>query len=217
MTKQPNKFKLLQKSRSQWKSPDNPIISFPIATYNRPEILFNRTIPSILDQNYSNIEVVIIGDHVNDLDRYYQFYRLYQDDKRVRFYDLRKRTVYPSDPVSFWCIAGYKPRNIAARISCGDYHWWISDDDILEKNSIKNLLEHIILNEDAECIFGDRGIYDKNGNLELYTLKSKPTNIISMTGMPSLIVRSYLSNLFPGTNIRVETLLINQMTMIARK
>src|SRR4051794_23158797 len=43
-------------------SEKEPLVSFLIPTYNSHKTLGEVTLPSILNQNYSNIEVVVVGD-----------------------------------------------------------------------------------------------------------------------------------------------------------
>jgi len=40
---------------------EKPLISITIPTYNKGQILVNRTIPSVLNQTYPHFEVIIIG------------------------------------------------------------------------------------------------------------------------------------------------------------
>ena len=131
----------LELFRSRWTTKKEPTISFPIATYNRPEILIERTLPSILNQSYQNIEIVIVADHMKAED--YQLLKSTIIDKRVRIFNLNQRTKYPPDGFSIWCVAGYRPRNIAARICKGEWIWWISDDDILLENACRIVIDHI--------------------------------------------------------------------------
>ena len=70
---------------------NNPLISIIIATYNRSEILLNRTLPSILKQSYTNYEVIIVGDKC--IDETPQLLNNYPD-KRVYFLDLKRRQTY---------------------------------------------------------------------------------------------------------------------------
>ena len=44
----------------------NPLVSVVIPTYNRGRILVERSLASVLNQTYSNLEVIVVGDHAND-------------------------------------------------------------------------------------------------------------------------------------------------------
>src|SRR5260370_4999896 len=50
----------------EWKSrntiPEHPLVSVIVSTYNRSRLLVERCIPSILNQTYSNLELIVIGD-----------------------------------------------------------------------------------------------------------------------------------------------------------
>ena len=117
----------------------NPLVSIIIATYNRGNILVSRTIPYLLDQDYKNIEIIIIGD--NCIDNTSELIKSISD-KRVKFFDLKKRGKYPSSIVDRWFVQGTKPRNVGMKYAKGDWFVWMSDDDILFKNHISTLLNH---------------------------------------------------------------------------
>jgi len=182
----------LNRSRESWRPKHLPLISFPIATFNRSEIFIDRTLPSILSQSYSNIEVIVIGDCTKDLN----YYRIKNIDSRVRFFNLKRRTVYPVKPFDIWCVAGYRPRNIAARISSGDYHWWISDDDSLEADSVRHLVDFVNTNQRIESIYGDYKFHARGKEQMLTLLNSSSRLPFPITGMPSWINRNYLSSIF---------------------
>ena len=183
---------LLVEARNSWVPSLNPLVSFPIASYNRCNILLERTLPSILNQSYTNIEVVIIGDSAQDT----HYSRLESLDKRVRFCNLKSRSNYPSDPFDLWCVAGYRPRNIGARISCGEYHWWISDDDALKPDSVEYLINYIRDNPDIESVYGDYEFHIQD-KVNIHSLNNSPSPLpFPITGMPSWINRAYLSRIY---------------------
>lgn len=122
--------------RHNW-SGDSDLVSFPIATYNRIQILAERTIPSLLSQTHSNIEVIIVADGTPESELA-QLRAI--DDPRVRIIRLRRRTKYPPDPVDRWMVAGWKPRNAGSRASRGDWIYWVSDDDYLLPVAVQTLL-----------------------------------------------------------------------------
>ena len=183
----------LLRNRSEWTPDLEPLISFPIATYNRANILFNRTIPSILNQGYSRLEIIIVGDAA--LPEYNIF--LDDIDPRVSFYNLRSRSAYPKSPFDLWCVAGYRPRNIAARLCHGQCHWWISDDDTLEPDAISEFLQFIRTKPDVESVYANNMARGEGGKITISTLATNPAPIsFPITGMPSWINRSYLSKIF---------------------
>ncbi len=127
------------------KSPDyqqvftagNPLVSVCIATYNRCELLLERTIPSVLQQTYRNIELVIVGDCCQDATAE-RVARL--DDPRVKFVNLPERGRYPDDPMFRWMVAGSIPMNHALGMASGDFITHLDDDDRFPLDRIEKLL-----------------------------------------------------------------------------
>jgi glycosyltransferase involved in cell wall biosynthesis len=116
---------------------NTPLVSFPIATYNRGQILCERTIPSILNQTYSNLEIIVVGDQVID-DTKERIAAL--RDTRVKFIDLPRRGQYPATPKERWFVAGTVPRNVGSRLAQGDWIYMISDDDVLYPAAVEKMV-----------------------------------------------------------------------------
>ena len=117
---------------------EEDLVSIIIGTYNRSDILLERTIPSILAQSYTNIEVVVVGDQCID-DTPEKIKNI--DDKRVVFIDLPKRGKYPKHIKDRWFVQGSVPRNKGMKIANGKWFVFISDDDIIYENHIETLLK----------------------------------------------------------------------------
>jgi len=134
--------------RAFWR--DGDLVSFPIATFDRIDILVDRTIPSILSQTHQSIEVVVALDGTPP-----EFLSRLEEvgDPRVRFVKLARRTKYPSAPKDRWMVAGWRPRNIASTRARGSWIYWISDDDVLEPNAVTKLLE-VARRESVEVVSG---------------------------------------------------------------
>jgi hypothetical protein len=115
----------------------NPLISVCIATFDRADLLTKRALASILNQTYTNLEVIVVGDHCTDetSDRLSRI-----NDPRLKFYNLPKRGDYPELPKWRWMVAGTAPINHALALAKGDFITHIDDDDEQAPNRIEKLL-----------------------------------------------------------------------------
>jgi hypothetical protein len=103
-----------------------PLVSFVIPTYDRFELLRDRSLPSILGQSYKNLEVIVSGDDspadteqvVRDL-----------DDPRLRFINRTVRGPYPDDPQERWLMSGTPPLNDGVAAARGRWIAILGDDD----------------------------------------------------------------------------------------
>ena len=101
-----------------------PLVSVIIPTYNRANII-NKSIDSVLNQTYSNLELIIIDDGSHDNTE--EVIKNY-DDKRLKYYKLEEN--------KGMCFA----RNYGTNLSKGHYIA-IHDSDDLWK--IDKLEKHI--------------------------------------------------------------------------
>lgn len=173
-------------SPRQWS--DEPLVSIVIPTYNRSDILCERTIPAILQQDYQHFEILVVGDHVID-DTKEKIAKI--GDKRVRFYDLPCRGSYPSDPKLRWFVQGSVPRNTSHSLLRGEGICCISDDDIVYSNHLSSLVSHA-KSSGAEFI---TAAYDVIVNGEkIHRRKQAGVDAIGIEcgGMLTWLYRSYL-------------------------
>lgn len=162
-------------------------VSVPIATYDRIEVLVERTIPALLGQTHRDIEIIVVGDGTPPglfslLDRV--------DDPRVRTVLLPSRTSYPSDPLERWMVAGWRPRNVGAGLATGGWLLWMSDDDIFLKSGIATLLEAAHRDPKADVVSAGFEVQEEQPRVDLPS--AAETGLpFPIAGMPALMVRSY--------------------------
>jgi glycosyltransferase involved in cell wall biosynthesis len=105
-----------------------------------------RTIPSVLRQTYQKFEIVVVGDHCTDnteelLMRF--------NDKRIKFYNLPERGIYPADAVDRWRVAGVAPANKGIELCTGEWIAPLDDDDEFSQDHLE-----VLLNYAMECDCG---------------------------------------------------------------
>lgn len=137
-------FKRVKRSQEYQKVFDkkDPLVSICVATYNRGDLLIQRSIKSILNQTYKNIEVIVIGDCCTDstVDSLSKI-----DDSRLKFKNLAVRGVYPENKMHRWMVAGTTPINEALLLCNGDFITHLDDDDEYPLDRIEKLVKFIQL------------------------------------------------------------------------
>jgi len=104
------------------------IISVIIPTYNRENLII-KSVKSILNQSYKNIEIILIDDCSNDNTKS-KIKKL--GDKRIKYIKLKKKSG-----------ANYA-RNIGIKKSKGKYIAFQDSDDIFHYDKLQKQLENLI-------------------------------------------------------------------------
>lgn len=116
----------------------NPLVSVPIATYDRGHLLTTRAIPSVLAQTYENLEIIVVGDEAPA-----ETGELIAaiGDPRIRYTNLSYRGPYPDDPRDAWHVHGVPPRNHAVARARGRWIAPLDDDDAFHPDHVRSLLD----------------------------------------------------------------------------
>ena len=130
-------WRLVRARRSGYDKHKEALVTFPIATFNRGKILCERTIPSILNQSYPRVEVIVVGDKVVD-DTKERIAAI--KDPRVRFIDLPRRSRYPESPKERWFVVGTIPMNVGMSLARGSWIYVMGDDDVLYPEAVEKML-----------------------------------------------------------------------------
>ncbi len=105
------------------------LVSCIIPTYMRVDEL-KRSIKSVIDQSYSNLEILVIDDNVNPtisenvLNMCKEF-----NDQRIKYYKMKNH------------INGAAARNLGLSKSSGEYIAFLDDDDQWDKNKIQKQID----------------------------------------------------------------------------
>lgn len=165
-----------------------PLVSVNIATYNRADILVERSLPSILRQTYDNLEINVVGDCcTDDTARRMREIR----DPRVRFVNLPKRGDYPSEPTRRWMVAGTAALNHALSMSTGDFVTHLDDDDEHLPDRVEKLLLFSLSN-DCDFVWHPFLLEDKQGN---WSVSQAPSLDLASVTTSAMFYRSWLKSI----------------------
>jgi len=114
-----------------------PLVSFIVPTHTRFESLRDVSLPSILGQGYSNIEVIVSGDCA-PAETAEAIAEL--DDPRVRFENRTVRGPYPDDESVRWYMIGTPPFNDALALARGRWIAALGDDDAIRPDHTEKLV-----------------------------------------------------------------------------
>jgi glycosyltransferase involved in cell wall biosynthesis len=120
-------------------------VSVIIATYQRPELLLERSIPSVLAQTHTDWELHVVGDGCTEetLGSMGDITRL---DSRIRFTN-RPRPEYPPNELDAWHVSGSHAWNYGLDTARGEYICLLADDDEYHPEFIEAMLSAIIEND----------------------------------------------------------------------
>lgn len=153
----------------------NPLISVIIPAYNIEEYI-GQAIQSIVDQTYTNIEIIVINDGSTD------------STQAVieSFAALDSRIVVINQSNSGLIVV----RKIGLAASCGEYICFLDGDDYLTTDAVEVLYQNLIDN-DLDISIG--GYYRKSDN---YIVEISPKSNYLLTGND--LLKWLLINKMPG-------------------
>lgn len=199
---EPLKLRLARiKHSHEYNNPDQtPLVSVCVPTYNRGPLLIERAVTSVLAQTYTNLELVIVGDHCTD-----NTAELLSNirDPRLRFYNLPSRIKkYPQTIENHWFVGPCTPANKAMELARGQWLARVDDDDTWTPDHIEKLLRfaqqgqyEFVSGLHIEERFGEQKIVESVSALDpYYTRRPAPLNDDSpkIGGVQTWMYRSYL-------------------------
>lgn len=114
-----------------------PLVTVRVSSYQRADVLLERTIPSILAQTYSRLEVLVVGDCTTD-DTEERLRGV--GDPRIRYINLPYRPQYPVEDAHRWRVLGYQALNVSLDLARGSWIAPCDDDDELTPDHVEVML-----------------------------------------------------------------------------
>lgn len=116
-------------------------LSIVVSTYNRATDFLPKCLDSILSQDFSDFELIVVDDCSTDTTR--EVIKEYSSDERLRY--KRLHTNFGSDT---------KPKNTGALLARSEYLMFVDDDVQLRKHALSTLIE-AIEKENRDVVYGD--------------------------------------------------------------
>lgn len=127
----------------------NPKISVIILTYNRAQLL-RETIQSVLDQTYSDFELLVIDDGSTDQTK--EVIASF-DSNSIRYIN-KSHTGIPDS------------RNFGVKNARGNYIVWLDSDDLIEPQTLELLVKATEDDPGLDIVFTDHYLMNSNGEIQ---------------------------------------------------
>ena len=162
-------------------TPFDPLVSVYVPTFNRADLLIERSLKSIRAQTYKHFEVIVVAHGCTD-DTVQRVHAL--GDKRIRVIEIPRTRTYPDRPENHWFAGRVAPANAGLAACKGMYIATNDDDDVWTPSHIELLLR-----------FAQRGDYEfvsarhdtHEGLIEPYDVDG-----VKVGGLQTWLYRSYL-------------------------
>lgn len=141
---------------------NNPLVSIITPNYNYGHYI-DKTIESVLNQNYENIEHIIIDD--GSTDNSVEIINKYIESNPDRIKLITQKNQGQTTAI-----------NNGLKIATGEIIGWINSDDIYFDNAIQNIVNEFSINDKLNVVFGDLITIDAFGN-NIIKIKQLPLDL----------------------------------------
>lgn len=191
-----------------------PLVSVVIATYRREESL-EKAIMSVINQTYSNVEIIIVDDNSNE-----------EWNNKVDKI-IGKCRIATATPIIYikneYNMGSARTRNIGIDNASGEYITFLDDDDVYLPQKIEYQVRDMVRNN-ADYSLTDLALYNDNGDLIDYRSRKYITAydhehlmkyhlLYHMTGTDTLMFKAdYLRKIgcFPNIDVGDEFYLMQK-------
>ena len=159
------------------------LVSIIIPSYNRFELLCN-CIHSVLNNTYTNIEIIIVNDKSTD-DRYYSGYL--EKFPKTKIIHLQQNM---SEKLNHPCAQG-ATRQIGVENANGEYISFLDDDDFFSSDKIETQLN--LMKQYSDCLFSTTNMYlIRHKSINTDFLDFENTGILHHTKLPEKITKNII-------------------------
>ena len=134
----------------------NKLVSIVLPVYNGEKYLA-QSIESVLQQDYKNIELIIVNDCSTDN----------TENIILKYKELDSRIVYIKNESNYKLP---KSLNVGFAKAKGEYYSWTSDDNVYHKDAIKKMVDYLDNHTNVGLVCTDMNIINENGDY-LYRFK----------------------------------------------
>ncbi len=138
-------------------------ISVVLPVYNGEKYV-EKSINSVLNQTYRNIELIIVNDCSTD-STLEIITKYAEEDNRIRIINNPENKTL------------HRTLNIGFSYAKGDYLTWTSDDNLYHVDAIKKMVDILDNNTEIELVYSDFSICDMEGNVILEIKEEEPDEI----------------------------------------
>ncbi len=163
----------------------NPLVSVCIPTFNRAHFL-KDTLDSVIRQNYSNFEIVIVDDASTDKTE--SIVKVFKEKSKIpiKYFKNEKNMGRPFS------------RNRCISEASGEFILWLDDDDILEMDTISSYIKVLNEIEGLDILYGNLNKF----GLEQGVIEAEDFYLNNKTFIRKLLKICVIPN--PGTLVRKE-------------
>ena len=125
-------YDMYEKRRIKWARnvPAGPAgrVAVIIPTYNRADLLESRALPSVMNQTYQDLQI-IVANHGSTDRTHMVIYDAWDADPRVTWVDVPRTKTYPPTALNHWYAGPVHPMNAALQMVDAEFIARIDDDD----------------------------------------------------------------------------------------
>jgi len=125
---------------------DNPLVSIVTISFNQEKFI-EKTIRSVINQNYNNIEYIIVDAGSTDSSR----------EKILKYKNNIDKIIFEKDN------GPADGLNKGFKIAKGDIFYFLNSDDLLLEDSLTKVVHFLNNNRDVDVVYGNSWIINESG------------------------------------------------------